>query len=387
MVQKFSKIDSVILIIALLLFCCGVVFVYSSSFAIAQMHQGRATFFLSQHATRGLIALVFLYIFMHIDYHFLGRISNVLYCIVLVLLITVLLLPDSAAINGAKRWLSLGPIRFQVSDLGRITLILLLARNAEKMGDRITESKVLVQMLIKVALICILIALEPNFSTAAIIAILGLSMMYVAGARIKHIFAIFLMVFPFAVSAALSHKYILLRVAEFTSRIFGSSHGVSTSKQVAYQSQQALIGLGNGGLCGVGIGQGQQKYFYLPEPHTDFVFSILGEEMGFIGLAVVLTLFAILLYRGFQVSLTATDRMGQTMAFGITFVIGLYLLLHTFVNTGIVPTTGVPLPFLSYGGMSLIFTMSSIGILLNISSQTAVKVVPAGRQARGKKKV
>jgi len=138
---------------------------------------------------------------------------------------------------------------------------------------------------------------------------------------------------------------------------------------VGYQAYQALIGLGHGGLFGVGLGQGEQKYFYLPEPHTDFVFSILGEEIGFAGLLVMFLIFGILLYRGMRIASRAPDKMGQVMAFGLSLMLGIYIILHAFVNTGIVPTTGVPLPFLSYGGMSLIFTMSSMGILLNISSQ------------------
>jgi cell division protein FtsW len=138
---------------------------------------------------------------------------------------------------------------------------------------------------------------------------------------------------------------------------------------IGYQAYQALIGLGNGGMFGVGIGQGDQKYFYLPEPHTDFVFSIMGEELGFLGLVLVLMLFAFIVYCGIKIALSAPDKMGQLMAFGFTFMCAIYVLIHAAVNVGLVPTTGIPLPFLSYGGMSLVFTVGSMGILLNISSQ------------------
>ena len=149
-----------------------------------------------------------------------------------------------------------------------------------------------------------------------------------------------------------------------------NQHMAEKKETIGYQAYQSLIGLGNGGLFGVGIGQGKQKFFYLPEPHTDFVISILGEEIGFVGLLVIGALFVFIVYRGMMIALNASDRMGQMMAFGFTLTIALYTLLHAFVGTGLVPTTGVPLPFLSYGGMSLVFMMSSIGIVLNISSKT-----------------
>jgi cell division protein FtsW len=141
------------------------------------------------------------------------------------------------------------------------------------------------------------------------------------------------------------------------------------SGRYGYQAFQSLVGLGRGGLFGAGLGRGEQKYFYLPEPHTDFIISILGEEFGFVGVMAVFLIFAFIVYRGFKISLIAPDRTGQIMAFGFTTVIAVYVLIHCAVATNLAPTTGIPLPFLSYGGVSLIFTMSSMGILLNISSQ------------------
>jgi cell division protein FtsW len=188
-------------------------------------------------------------------------------------------------------------------------------------------------------------------------------MLFVAGSRFWHLAGLALAMIPVAVIVAISAPYRLKRILAFTNM---SEH----KNGIGYQAYQSLVGLGNGGLFGVGLGQGTQKYFYLPEPHTDFVFSILGEEIGFVGLIIVLALFAFLIYRGMKIAFNAPDKSGQLMAFGFSCIVAIYVIVHACVNTGLIPTTGIPLPFLSYGGMSLIFTMSSMGILLNISSQS-----------------
>ncbi|MCP4628825.1 MAG: FtsW/RodA/SpoVE family cell cycle protein, partial [bacterium] len=228
----------------------------------------------------------------------------------------------------------------------------------------------------KIGIICALIIVEPDFSTALIIGGVGLCILYVSGAKLLHITGVVFAFVPVIILAVVSTPYRL-------QRLMGYLNMTSTKSNIGYQAYQSLIGLGHGGLFGVGLGQGDQKYFYLPEPHTDFVFSILGEEVGFVGLLIVFAIFGVLLYRGMRIASRAPDKMGQVMAFGLTLVLAMYVVLHTFVNTGVVPTTGVPLPFLSYGGMSLIFTMSSMGILLNISSQV-IKESPSPVKRRRK---
>ncbi len=375
MVDRIRKMDKGIFLISLLLMGFGIVFVYSSSFAIAQQKFGGSDFFLARHIIRALLALVCFFVFLMIDYHSLGRYANITYVIAVVLLIYTLTIPDSQAINGAKRWAHIGFFRFQVSEFARMALILVLALQIEKFGDRIREGSVFLQQLIKISILCGLIILEPDFSTAVIIGSVGICLLFVAGAKILHIGGIVLAFIPVTILAVITSPYRLQRFMGFVEMS-------SNTDGIAYQTYQSLIGLGHGGLLGVGLGQGEQKYFYLPEPHTDFVFSILGEEVGFVGLCIVFLLFGILLYRGMRIASRAPDKMGQSMAFGLTLVPGLYVILHTFVNTGIAPTTGVPLPFLSYGGMSLIFTMSSMGILLNISSQLTIERKPLPKRKR-----
>lgn len=354
--------DKVIFLLTLLMMGFGIVFVYSSSFAIAQQKFGGSDFFLARHIIRVLLALVCFFVFINIDYHTLGKYSNVAYITAVIMLIYVLALPEGAAINGAKRWISLGSVRFQVSEFARIVLIIALAMQVQKLGERIREGKIFIQQIIKIGVICGLIIIEPDFSTALIIGCIGLCLLFVSGARMLHLLGIVCAFIPLVILSLVTSPY-------RQQRLMGFLNMADMKDSVGYQAYQALIGLGHGGLFGVGLGQGEQKYFYLPEPHTDFVFSILGEEIGFAGLLVMFLIFGILLYRGMRIASRAPDKMGQVMAFGLSLMLGIYIILHAFVNTGIVPTTGVPLPFLSYGGMSLIFTMSSMGILLNISSQ------------------
>jgi cell division protein FtsW len=355
--------DYGILISTLVMLGFGIVFVYSSSFAVAEQQFGGSAVFLTRQVVRAFLGLICLVAFMNIDYHRLGELSPLALMVAIGMLVYVLALPESHAINGAKRWIDLGFVRFQASELARIAVILALARQAHEAGEQVRDGKVLLRLIVKLGIVCGLIVLEPDFSTAVLIGVLGLSMLFMAGAKVWHLALLALSFVPLAIISVATTPYRLRRLAGFLNR---SGH----TADVNYQVNQALIGLGNGGVFGVGLGEGAQKYFYLPEPHTDFVFSILGEETGFVGLLIVMAVFAFMIVRGARIALMAPDRMGRLMAFGFTFALALNVLLHTCVNTGLVPTTGVPLPFLSYGGMSLLFTMTSMGILLNISSQT-----------------
>jgi cell division protein FtsW len=362
MTTRFSRIDLGLLVATLAMVGLSIVLVYSSSFAVAQSKFGGADFFLARQLVRAALALGCFMVFINVDYHFWGKNAAIGYVGVIVLLVYVLVAPASKAIHGAKRWISLGFIQFQVSELALLVLVVLLAAQLSQAGDEIKDAKRFMGFLVKIGIVCGLIILEPNFSTAFLVAFLGIVLLFTAGARISHLAALAGAFVPFAVMAAFGAGY-------RRQRIFAFLHMSDHKGDIGYQAYQALIGLGNGGMFGAGIGQGGQKYFYLPEPHTDFVFSILGEEMGFVGLVLVLLLFAFIVYCGIKIALSAPDKMGQLMAFGFTFVLAIYALIHAAVNVGLVPTTGIPLPFLSYGGMSLLFTVSSMGIILNISSR------------------
>lgn len=368
------QMDMGMFLAALVMLGFGIVMVYSSSFAIAEVKWGgRADALLIRQVVRVLVALVFFAITINVDYHLWTRLGKAGYGLALLMLLAVLVLPGSRELNGARRWISLGPVTFQVSEFARMALIVFLARRCEELGDSITEWNNLWKLLLVICAVCGLVVVEPDFSTTMIIAVAGMTVLFAGGARFAHLGGIVAAGIPVAAIGLLSAPYRRARLLSY----FNLSGKVEA---VGYQTQQALIGLGNGGLFGVGLGQGRQKYFYLPEPHTDFAFAMLGEEVGFVGLVVVIALFTFMVWRGLSIAMNAPDKSGRLMAFGFTFVLAAYVLIHTGVNVGLIPTTGVPLPLLSYGGMNVVFTMCSIGILLNISSQaqrTTVTTVKA----------
>jgi cell division protein FtsW len=356
--MDFGLFTSVLLMLGL-----GIIFVYSSSFALAQERFGGSDFFLLRQAFRAALAVASFMFFINVDYHFWGKMSNLIYLFAVCMLIYVLLLPENNAINGAKRWIDIGFVNFQVSDFARMALILVIARSCDKAGAEIKNWSVLARNLVLIGIICGLILLEPNFSTCVLLGLTGLAMLFLSGANTFHLAGLFLSFIPVAI-------FLVVKTPYRFARLIGFFNMNAKKESLGYQAYQSLIGLGNGGLFGVGLGKGEQKFFYLPEPHTDFAISIMGEEIGFIGLMIIMCAYIFIVYRGMKIALSAPDRMGQLMAFGFTFVIAIYALIHMFVGTGMVPTTGIPLPFLSYGGMSLVFMMISMGIVLNISSQS-----------------
>ncbi|MBN2188198.1 MAG: putative lipid II flippase FtsW [Chitinispirillaceae bacterium] len=363
----------------------GIVLVYSSSFALSQHKYGEADFYLARQSIRALLAIACFMICINVDYHQWGRFGGVAYLMAVALLVTLLFLPAHHAVNGARRWLVLGTVQFQVSDFARIALIIFLACKCEAAGEELRSPGAFFKLVVMIGIVCGLVLAEPNFSTAAIMAFLALAVLFVSGARFLHLGALSLAAVPAAVLLVLRTPYRAKRLISFLDL---SGH----QNDLGYQAYQSLVGLGNGGLFGAGIGKGEQKFFYLPEPHTDFAVSILGEEIGFIGLLAVFAVLAFIVYRGFRISLNAADRMGQLMAFGFTAAVAVYAIINAAVACGLMPTTGVPMPFLSYGGMSLVFTMSSMGIVLNIASRSAGRmtareaVFSGGGMRRGRRR-
>jgi cell division protein FtsW len=380
MMSKGAKMDTGLFVATLLLLGLGIVLVYSSSFAVAYGKNIGAGYFLFRQVTRALIAVVLFTFFINVDYRFLSKYSGFIYICAVILLASVLFLPESYAINGARRWITLLGVRFQVSDFARVALIIFLAKKCGDGDEEFDGWRSLAPHYLRIGVICALVLLEPDFSTCVIISGIALAMLFVAGVRPRYLLGTGLAMLPIVAILIKSAPYRMKRLAGFFNI---QEQGQSAGYQVA----QSLIGLGRGGFLGAGLGKGEQKYFYLPEPHTDFILSVLGEEFGFVGVMLVFLLFAFIVYRGFSISLRAPDSTGRIMAFGFTMAIALYMLIHASVVTGLLPPTGVPMPFLSYGGMSLIFTMSSVGIMLNISSHINADTVrssaPAGQKRKG----
>lgn len=354
------KIDIWILlsVLFLLIFSLGAVYSSSSTFAADKFRDPDYMF--RQHAIKVGISIFCIFFFAKIDYRNYFNWSKYMIWGSIAFLAAIFLFGVSE-IKGASRWLDLGPVSFQPSDIAKFTLIIYISTLLVRKREYIYMLyRSYLPILFYVIIVTALVALQPNFSTASLIFITSILILLNSPVKIKHVFFTILGILPFAVLFVLSKSYIIGRLTSHAEYTTGGNSN--------YQLQQALIGFGNGGVFGIGPGNSLQKEYFLPEAHGDFIFSVIGEEYGFIGTALVVCLFAILMVRGFKVSKDIQDDFGRYIAFGITTILSLYAIVNMCVSTGLIPTTGVPMPFISYGGTAMIFNSIAIGILLNISS-------------------
>ncbi len=288
---------------------------------------------------------------------------------VTVLLLFIPILPFTHAIaptiNGARRWVQLGAVTLQPSELAKFTVVIWTAMLAAKKGDQIRAFKRgVVPVLVVLAPVLALIFLEPNLSMALLVAVLAGTVLFAAGARVGHFLALAVAGAPLAFGAVASAQYRLARVLTFL-------NPGSAPTEATWQVHQSLVGIGAGKLFGVGLGQGQQKLGYLPYAYSDFIFSTIGEEWGFLGVSALLLLFATFLWLGFRIARSARDPFGQLLAVGLTGSIGLSALLHVGVTLAVLPATGVTLPFISYGRSSLFMALVMTGVLISIGKGRA----------------
>jgi cell division protein FtsW len=267
------------------------------------------------------------------------------------------------SVNGARRWVDIGPVNFQPSELARLVVVIWCAMLASKKGAQIREfKKGVLPFIVVLGLVSLLILLQPNLSMATLVAMLGGLVLFVSGARIGHFILLgglgVLLVFHQIRDA----QYRLARLLTFL------NPGDATS-EAGFQIHQSLVGFGSGGIFGTGFGQGQQKLGYLPYAYSDFLFSTIGEEWGFVGVCAVIFLFGLFCWLGFRIARTAADPFGQYLAVGLTATIGLTAFMHMAVSLGLMPTTGLTLPFMSYGRSSQVISLLGTGILINIGRQ------------------
>ncbi|ACF12451.1 cell cycle protein [Chlorobaculum parvum NCIB 8327] len=347
-----------LLFIVVVLMCIGIVVVYSSGAGWAEKKFADPQYFLWRQLTFAVLGLGVIFAVGHIDYHLFMKASKALLFLSIVALAMLLVLKLVGVIHGAARWLGFGPLKFQASDLAKYAIILHFSRLLAEKRNYIRDLHTgYYPMLILLMTVVVLVALEPNFSTSSLIALIGFTLMFIGGIRIKHLLATGAALIPIAAAFAIAAPY---RVARLVA--FGGGED-----QLSYQVRQALLGLGNGGLLGLGLGASKQRELYLPLSYNDFVFVVIGEEYGFIGALVVLLLFAGLLACGIIIAKHAPDLYGRYVATGVTIAIVLYAFINIAVASHLLPTTGVALPFISYGGTALLFNSLGIGMLVSIS--------------------
>jgi cell division protein FtsW len=358
-----SNIDWFILlpIAALLLF--SVAFVYSASASFADVKLGSSEGLVWNHALRVIIGLLLMLFFAKVDYHIFERSTSTLMWIAYGFLIMVLVM--GTEIKGASRWVRLGPLNFQPSELAKWTVVLHTAVVLSTNTHLLRTWKGGIWAVLKWTLpVSILIALQPNLSTATVIFLIVMVMMFLGDVRPSQLAVI--------VASGMAAAGLYAVTAEYRMRRLMSFFGGQADEAVRYQLDQALIAFGNGGLSGVGPGQSRQRDFFLPESYGDFIFSIVGEEYGFIGVLFLMSAFTLIMLRGYTVAKKAPDTFGRILAGGITTTLSIYAFVNAGVTCGILPTTGLPMPFISYGGSAVFFSAIAVGILLNVSSQAGV---------------
>lgn len=359
---KTGSIDFILFSTIMLLVAIGVVMVYSASSYSAFFNPNikDSTYFLKKQGAAALIGIVFMFATIKIDYHKIKRYTTILMIITAGLLAVVLAFEP---VNGATRWIQLGPLSFQPSEIAKYIVVLYMAKSIPKKGEKIkTLTYGIVPYIITSGFYAGMVFVEKNLSIAVIIMLVTLIILYISGAKSSHILGLIGLVALCGVAGIIFEPY---RMARFTSFL----DPWKDPKKDGYQLIQSLLALGSGGIWGVGLGKSRQKCYYIPEPHNDFIFSIIGEELGLIGCTLVVTLFVVFIWRGIVTAVKAKDAYGTLLAAGITSVIAIQAIINIAVVTGAMPVTGVPLPFISYGGSSLVINLIAVGILLNISRQ------------------
>ncbi|HEY3321182.1 MAG TPA: putative lipid II flippase FtsW [Planctomycetota bacterium] len=369
-----------LLIVTGTLLSLGLVMVYSASFVYAERKFGSPTYFLQRHAIYLLAGCMALAVTSLLDYHRLARHWKWFIVLAVIVLAGVLVPGVGARINGARRWYSIGPLTFQPSELAKMLMIVGVAGWAAYARDRIlTFMHGFLPGSIIVGLVVVLTALEPDLGSAALMACVLSALLFVAGVRVRYALPALLLTVPVGALAAYSRLgYIRARIEHFVS---GSEDPLGQG----YQITQAMMAQGTGGVVGVGLGQGHCKLLFLPEAHNDFIFALIGEEFGLLGTLSLLLLFTILVIQGWRVAAKAPDLLGSLIALGVTLTIGLQAAINIAVVTHSMPTKGISLPLVSYGGSSLIFALASIGLLLNVAAHPAADVVTGTLGAKPRK--
>ncbi|QSB48294.1 stage V sporulation protein E [Parageobacillus toebii] len=361
MPQKKSTPDFLLIILTFSLLAIGLIMVYSAS-AIWAEYKFHDSFFFAKRqllfASAGVIAMFFI---MNIDYWTWRDWSKVLIIVCFLLLVLVLIPGVGMVRNGSRSWIGVGAFSIQPSEFMKLAMIAFLAKYLSENQKNITSFKRgLLPALALVFFAFGMIMLQPDLGTGTVMVGTCIAMIFVAGARISHFIGLGILGLAGFAALVLSAPYRIKRITSFLNPWedpLGSG----------FQIIQSLYAIGPGGLFGLGLGQSRQKFFYLPEPQTDFIFAILAEELGFIGGSLVLLLFSLLLWRGVRIALGAPDLYGSFLAIGIISMVAIQVMINIGVVTGLMPVTGITLPFLSYGGSSLTLMLMAIGVLLNIS--------------------
>lgn len=370
---RIGGFDMPFLILLLLVLSIGLICMFSASYVYAYYNDNDSYYYIKRQMIFALIGVAAMLICSCIDYHFWHKLALPLMAVSLILLVVVLLIPTS---SGVQRWIRLPGIgQFQPSEIAKFALILLFAHLISLNYSRMkTFLSGFLPFILILGVVCGLVLIEPHLSGTILLMGIGLVMMFVGGTRIRYLVGLLILggVAAYIMVFHLGYEYDRVQVWLDP---FGSYAG--DMRDEAWQTVQSLYAIGSGGLLGQGLGNSRQKHLFLPEPQNDFVFAVVCEELGFIGAALIILLFAVLVWRGFTIGMKAPDKFGSMLGIGLTAQIGLQVALNLAVVANVIPNTGISLPFFSYGGTSLVMLLAQMGIVLSISRQSrSLQAVP-----------
>ena len=363
-----SGLDIPFLFLVITILIIGLIMMFSASYPNAYyLHKKDSFYFIKNQLIFAFLGVIAMFGVSYIDYHVFRKFAVPILMTSFVLLILVLLMP---AINGVHRWIQLGSFSFQASEITKFAIVLSFAHFINLNLHRMDTFKYgILPYLIILAPTIILLALEPHISCSVIVILLAAGMLFIGGVKLKW----FGMVLG-AIASALIYLVVFTdKLTYANNRISGWLDPFGSSGVDTWQTRQGLYAIGSGGVLGLGLGNSRQKYLYIPEPQNDFIFSVVCEELGFIGAVIILLLFALLIWRGMLISIRARDKFGMLLGIGLTAQVGLQVILNISVVTNTIPNTGISLPFFSYGGTSLMMLLAQMGIILSISRSSRLE--------------
>ena len=363
MSRGLAAVDGWLFVVVTAICAFGLVMVYSASDVLGYQLTGNPSYFFERQLVFMGMGAVAMLVLARTDYHRLSRYARLLGLGVVVLLLAVLVPHLGVKVNGSRRWFDVGPVQLQPSAMAALVLIVFMGRWLSERGELLKSWRTVRDYTVLLCVPLLLVLGERDLGSTIVLGSVGAALLFLAGARLRHLLALGGLAGLAGWVAIAMEPY---RLSRLTCIGQGS---VENALNACWQGTQALYGLGMGGLTGVGLGNSIQKYSWLPEAHTDFIFAIIGEELGLIGTVAVVLAFTFLGWRGVRASLRAPDRYGALLAGGITAWICIQAFINVAAVTVLIPTTGIPLPFISYGGSALIMNLAGIGILCNVSAQ------------------
>ena len=368
-VQK-GKLDITFLSFVLLLLTIGLVMLFSASYAYSYEYYQNSYKFISRQAAFAAVGLCLMFFISKIDYHFWRKFAWAIFLISTLLLIVLLALPPMVSGMDVKRWIVIGPLNFQPSEIAKFSIILLFSSLIAAHQHEMKGFKFILFLGLILAFTCGLIVLEPHVSATVLVFAIGVTLLFIGGMQKRWIIG---GIGAGAGAVALAFATNVISYGSSRIKYWRNPWLDATGK--GFQTIQSLLAIGSGGILGRGIGQSRQKYLWVPEPHNDFIFSIVCEELGLVGAIVIILLFALLVWRGFTIAMRCPDKFGSLLAIGLTFQVGLQAMLNIWVVTNTIPNTGISLPFFSYGGSSLVILLAEMGIVLSVSRSADIEKI------------